>query len=200
MAPSGDREGLSAIEGLRALPWELLRPSALVDFIQFLACGKPAVRLLTKGEGEKTLIDALSFWCRERGLGLVTDGEGFACVASESAYAEHVIELDRSPAAHEVELGLALGYPCCCCERVASVGESGIDAHASEVAAWTFTGCYRRIDPGGYRHGLSLICHLPCSPACVESLAAAERARGFLLNHPTEPLLSRLRHSRVMSD
>ncbi|HWW75199.1 MAG TPA: hypothetical protein VNZ44_07385 [Pyrinomonadaceae bacterium] len=189
-----------AVEGLRALPWGLLRPSALVDFMQFLACGKPAVRLLTKGEGERSLIGDLSLWCRERGLGLASDGDGFACVASEFAYAEHVIELDRSPKAHEVELGLALGYPRCCCERVAAVGESDIDLYAAEVAAWCFAGRYRRINPGGYRHGLSLICHLPCSPTCDESVAVAERARDFLLSHRTEPLLSRLQHSNVMSD
>src|SRR5215212_6260522 len=136
MASAGNRESLSHVEGLRALPWGLLRPSALVDFIQFLACGKPAVRLLAKGDGERRLVESLTIWCGERGLGLASDGEGFACVATEVAYADRVIELDRSPSSHEVELGIALGYPPCCCERVAAVGESRIDLYAAEVAAW----------------------------------------------------------------
>lgn len=77
---------------------------------------------------------------RVRGFGLASEEAGLAFVASEFAYAEHVIELDRSPDVHKVGLGLALDYPRCCCERVAFVGESGIDAYASEVAAWTFGG------------------------------------------------------------
>ena len=199
MAPSGDREGLIAVEGLRALPWDLLRPSALVDFIQLLACGKPAVRLLVGGDGEPRAVEALSLWCRDRGFGLAADGDGFACIAAEGGRAGRILELDRRPGAHEVELGLALGYPRCCCERVAAVGESAIDAYAAEVAGWPFAGPYRRINPGGYRQGLSLICHLPCSPACVASLEIADRAREFLLAHATEPLFSGLIHSPVMS-
>ncbi|MDQ3802347.1 MAG: hypothetical protein M3416_00605 [Acidobacteriota bacterium] len=200
MAPPGNRETLTAVEGLRALPWELLRPSALVDFIQLLACGKPAVRLLVRGSGEGHLVESLSLWCRDRGLGLASDGEGFACVASDKERAARILDLDRRHEAHETELGLALGYPRCCCERVAAVGESGIDAYAAEVAGWPFAGPYRRINPGGYRRGLSLICHLPCSPTCGPSLEIADPAREFVLTCGTEPILTPLAHSPLVSE
>lgn len=185
------------IESLRALPLDLLRPSALIDFIQLLACGKPAVRLLVGGEAERRLVKALSLWCRERGLDFASDGEGFVCISSGGGEAGRILELDRRAEAHEVELGLALGYPRCCCERVAAVGESNIDAYAAEVAAWPFTGAYRRINPSGYRQGLALICHLPCSPTCDASLSIADGAAGFLLAHTTEPVLSPLLRALV---
>ena len=200
MAPSGDREVLIAVEGLRALPWELLRPSALVDFVQLLACRKPAVRLLVKGEGERRLVESLSRWCRETGLDFASDGEGYACVAGRKGGAAGVLAMDGRAEAHELELGLALGYPHCCCERVARLGESAIDEYAGEVAKWTFAGPYRRIDPSGYRRGLSLICHLPCSATCDASLVIANKAREFLLGHKDDPLLSKLVNSLVMSD
>ena len=200
MAPSGDREGLSAVEGLRALPWELLRPSALVDFIQLSACRKPAVRLLVKGEGEGRLVESLSRWCGETGLDFAYDGEGYACVAGRKGEAVDILAIDRRAEAHELELGLALGYPPCCCERVAQVGESAIDEYAREVATWTFAGTYRRIDPSGYRSGLSLICHVPCSATCEASLVIANKAREFLLGHKDDHLLSKLVNSPVMSD
>lgn len=200
MAPSGNREELIDVEGLRALPWDLLRPSALVDFVQLSACGKPAIRLLVKGEGERRLVESLSSWCGETGLDFASDGEGYACIAVRKGEAAAVIEIDRRAEAHELELGLALGYPPCCCERVARVGESAIDNYAGEVATWTFEGLYRRIDPSGYRRGLSLICHLPCSATCEASLVMANKTREFLLVHKADHLLSRLTNSPVMSD
>ena len=189
-----------AVEALRALPWELLRPSALVDFVQLSACGKPAVRLLVKGGAERRLVDSLSRLCVETGLDFAADGEGYACVAGRKGEAERVLTIDRRAEAHELELGLALGYPPCCCEWVARVGESAIDEYAAEVAAWTFTGPYRRIDPSGYRRGLSLVCHLPCSATCEASLVIANKAREFLLGHKDDPLLSKLVNAPVMSD
>lgn len=200
MAPSGDKEVLVTVEGLRALPWELLRPSALIDFIQLSACRKPAVRLLVKGEGERCLVESLSRWCGETGLDFASDGEGYACVAGRKGEAAGVLAIDRRAEAHELELGLALGYPLCCCERVARVGEAAIDEYAGEVATWTFVGQYRRIDPSEYRRGLSLICHLPCSTTCEASLVIANKAREFLLGHKDDSLLSKLVSAPVMSD
>ena len=197
MAPQ-DALRSTAIENLRALPWHSLRPSALVDFILLLACGKPAVRLQAEGGGDPRVMAELSAWCRDRGFDMATDGEGFACVASEAGYAGRVLEIDRRPEPHELELGLALGYPRCCAERIAALGESGIDDYAREASTWLFAGPYRRINPSAYREGCALISHLPCSPACGPSLVLANRAWEFVLAHRSEPLLSALCHSPIL--
>lgn len=189
------REGLR-IEPLRSLPLGLLRPSALVDFVLFFACDKPAVRLIVDAaEG----LRALAAWSECWGFDFASDGEGFACVGRLEGAAAIVLEIDRRAEAHETELGLALGYPLCCCGRVASVGESDIDAYAAEVAGWPFEGDYRRINPAGYRAGRSLVSHLPCSPACEASLAIANRAHAFVLEHACEPVLAELSRSPVVT-
>lgn len=184
------------IELLRSLPLALLRPSALVDFVLFLACDKPAVRLkIDTADG----LRALGAWSEGWSLDFASDEEGFACVGREDGAAALVLEIDRRAEAHETEFGLALGYPLCCCERVASVGESDIDAYAAEVDTWSFEGEYRRTNPAGYRSGRALISHLPCSPACQASLLIANRARAFVLEHAREPALTELSRSPVVA-
>ena len=174
----------------------LLRPSALVDVVLFLACDKPAVRLIVDtADG----LRALGAWSEGWGLNFASDGEGFACVGRGAGAAAVVLEIDRGVESHETELGLALGYPLCCCERVASVGESGIDAYAAEVATWAFEGEYRRTNPAGYRSGRALVSHLPCSLACEASLLIANRARAFVLEHACEPALIELARSPVVT-
>ena len=189
-------QGQIVLERLRTLPLRLLRPSALVDFVLFLACGKPAVRLLIDtGAG----VDALKVWCLQWDFDFAADPDGFACVTAERGSAYDILEIDRRPEAHEVELGRALGYPDCCTSRVAAVGESNIDEYAAEVAAWPFTGRYLRINPAGYRSGRALISHLPCSPTCDASLDIAETMREFVLAHASEHALSELCRSPLVS-
>jgi hypothetical protein len=184
------------IERLRSAPLRLLRPSALVDFVLFLACEKPAMRLTVDNEDG---LDALRKWCKQSGFDFAEDGEGFACVSSESGTASRVLEIDRRADAHEIDLGQALGYPACCCERVAELGESEIDSYAATVARWSFEGTYRQINPVEYRSGRALISHLPCSPACDASLAIADRAYRFVMAHSEEPVLFELYRSPVVS-
>jgi len=184
------------IERLRTVPLRLLRPSALVDFVLFLACEKPAVRLTVDNEDG---LEALRKWCGRWGFDCAVDEEGFACVSSELGTASRILEIDRRADAHEIELGRALGYPACCCGRVAEVGESEIDSYAAAVARWSFEGAYRRINPIGYMSGRAFISHIPCSPACDASLAIADRAYRFVIEHAGEPVLSELYRSLVVS-
>jgi len=178
-----------AISRLKELPTAQLRPSALVDFVLFFACDKPAVRLIVDTE---ECSEAMRFWSIRQGLDFASDRVGFACVGVHSGSAVSILEIDRRVEPHEIELGLALGYPLCCCESMACVGESNIDSRAVEIAAWKFDGEYRRINPQGYRSGGALISHLPCSPVCEASLMIANRARKFLLEHKSESMLSGL--------
>lgn len=143
-----------------------------------LACGKPAVRFKLPELSAADL--ALERWCAAHGYACEVDEDGFCCVAPTLALAEHVLEVDRRTEPHELELGLLLGYPRCCSQAVAEIGESAIDDYAAVVARWPYAGRYRLIDPSGYRRGDSLICHLPCSPTCGPSLDLALRAAHFL--------------------
>lgn len=188
---------ITPIHHFRSLPVEWLYPSAVVDFTLLFAGAKPAVRVeLRKPHGA----EALDLWCRHSGLDYAFDAEGFACVSAQPGAARKVLQLDRSVGAHEVELGRALGYPLCCCERVAQIGESRIDAYACRVAQWHFTGPYKRINPTGYVNGLALVSHLPCSFNCDRSLGIAERARQFVRAYPSEALLGPLGNSPLVLD
>lgn len=184
---------LDHIEQLRTLPLQLLRVSALVDFILFFACGKPAVRTCIDEFGAQ----ALHSWCERWGFDFACDD--FACVTRETGFANGILEIDRSVFAHEIELGVALGYPLCCCKCVAALGESNIDLRASEIASWPFTHPYHRINPAGYESGLALISHLPCSSDCRPSLEIANKARDFIMLHATEPMLFSLSHSYLVA-
>lgn len=167
---------VGAAAAFATLPRGELPLSAGVDFLHMLACGKPAVRFKLTEHGSADL----TRWCAAHGYACRVDEDGFCCVAPTVSLAERVLEVDRRSEPHELELGLLLGYPRCCCESVAEVGESAIDDHAAVVARWPYTGRYRLIDPSRYRRGESLVCHLPCSPTCTPSLELALRAARFL--------------------
>jgi hypothetical protein len=166
-----------------ALPRDKLLASAWVDFLHLVALDKPAVRIKVPELG----LHDLAHWCTQYGYEWSSDAEGFYCVARNRRIADRVLEVDQGTEPHELDLGMLLGYPSCCCEAVAEVGESRIDEYAMAAAKWEFQGRFQLIDPAGYAHGASLICHLPCSPSCEASLNIAIRAAEFLrgrLEHP----------------
>lgn len=176
---------------------ECLYPSAVVDFVLFFAGAKQVARVELR---ERRGAAALASWCQQSGCHYACDAEGFACVSAESNVARRVLELDRSTVSHEMELGQALGYPLCCCNRVAQIGESQIDNYASQVSQWSFAGRYARINPAGYAKGLALLSHLPCAVDCDRSLSIAEQARQFVRANSTEPLLFALSSSGLVLD
>ena len=191
------RTKLVAIDQFRNLPREWLPASAVVDFVLMFGCGKRAVRTLL---ADIAGIERLSSWCEASQFDFASDPEGFCCVSTEPMAARGILDLDRSTTPHEIDLGQALGYPSCCCQRIATFGESRIDLYAQEVAQWSFIGCYRRINPCGYCSGTALISHLPCSPDCQESLVIADGARRFVMAHASEPMLSSLASSALVRD
>lgn len=188
---------MTAIHYLRTLPTKWLYPSAVVDFMLLFAGLKPAVRVQLR---EPNSAEALALWCRQSELDYACDAEGFACISAQPVVAWQVLQLDRSLGAHEEELGRRLGYPLCCSQHVAQIGESQIEAYARRVAQWSFTGRYTRINPAGYVNGLALVSHLPCSVDCELSLSIAEQARLFVRTNNREPLLFPLASSPLVLD
>lgn len=171
-----------------SLPWHGLPGSSRVDFLQFLTASKPAVRLHVNPSAGDT-VDELTRWAHGQGLHVQSD-QHYICVARTAATAADVLRLDATPTAHERALGIALGYPPCCCEAAAAVGEECIDEWEALVGTWHFAGRYRLIDPSRYRQGKALISHIPCSSRCGPSWMLADKAvrgiLGWLASAPTK--------------
>jgi hypothetical protein len=148
----------------------LLAASVAVDALGVLVIAKPAMRTFA---GDRA--SALLAWASDANLSAAADHDGFVAVAHSKSLAGRVLAVDRSPDDHCAELGTLLGYPRCCADRVAALGESAIDDYAESVDAWLYEGPFRLIDTSGYRSGRALISHLPCSPTCLGSLELARR-------------------------
>jgi hypothetical protein len=158
---------------LATFPWRLFGPSAAVDLLRLYAGCTQAVRLrLTLDVDVACVLD----WGRANALGVVVDEEQFVALASNFDHARHVLQVDAADRPHELALGVLLGYPLCCAQEIARVGENAIDPRAREIATWRFPGRWAAIDPAGYLAGRSLISHLPCSERCAPSLRHAGRA------------------------
>lgn len=170
-----------------SLPWSDLPPSFRVDLLQLLSGSRPAIRSHV-GERER---ESLRAWCSSSGLDFGADGP-WVSVSTEVGRAAWILQVDASPAPHEVDLGLLLGYPRCCCEQAALVGESQIDVYARHVAAWPLSDGYALLDVSRYDEGLALISHIPCSPDCDPSRVLAEQSVSWLNDQPftEEPYLS----------
>ena len=161
------------------LPLTDLPPSAFVDALH-LAAGTKRVfrtRLLADAPADSAL-----GWSRAAGLAGFADAQRYFFAGLTHQDVECAATLDAAVTPHEIGFGALLGYPECCCRAVAAVGEENIDAHAAAVGRWAFAGRHRLIDPGKYRGGLALVSHLPCSPACDQSLELAERVLRYLVS------------------
>jgi len=153
---------------LLALP-SLLAASVTVDALGMLAAAKPAMRTFAGDHAS-----ALVAWASDTNLNAATDTDGFVAVAHSRATANLVLAVDRSPEQHCAELGTLLGYPRCCADRIAALGEPAIDDYAETVSHWNYSGPFRLIDTAGYASGRALISHLPCSSTCRYSLELAQ--------------------------
>lgn len=169
---------MNSLQLFRSLPSDVLPPSASVDFLHFIGCGKPVVRTQVLNMNG---IERVTAWCHAHGCGVESDQDGFICVAGSQALAEQALRVDRCELPHGKEFGELLGYPSCCCDFIAQVGEEAIEC--AVAANWKFIGEFAKIDPAGYSQGCSLICHVPCSDRCVLSLQVAERALNFIRDH-----------------
>ncbi len=168
---------MNALELLRSLPSDLLPASANVDFLHFIGCAKPLVRTNVHSTYASERVTA---WCHAHDLGVEADRDGFICVAWSQRLATQALQLDRCELPHTGEFGQLLGYPSCCCEFIAHVGEAGLDSAEAEIAKWQFFGDFALINPVNYLEGHSLICHLPCSAHCIPSLRLAQQALAFI--------------------
>lgn len=163
------------------LPWDLLSLSARVDLLGLLSGVRPAIRL-THGSSDAVPV-MIAAWAVETGLGSAGDDE-YTVISSDGPHASLVLDWDRATVPHERELGRLLGYPSCCTQAIADIGEQHIDAAAGRAAAGKFEGEFQLIDVAQYGQGLALLSHVPCSPRCSASLEQALAVRSFLATAP----------------
>jgi hypothetical protein len=162
------------------IPWEMLPHSAKVDFCQFIACIKPAVRTHVS-DPQKLQYVLYSF----QSLGYQTnhDKNGFLVVSEDSNLSRIIFEIDQSSLPHAASLGRLLGYPKCCATYIDQVGESKIDKVALKQARKKLKGSFSLIDISQYLKGVALISHVPCSYKCQQSLNTALKVRSFIRNN-----------------
>lgn len=161
----------------KKIPWEGLPPSAKVDFCQFLKGIKPAVR--TRTQNSKCLSTLMSL-CTSFEWHSAYDLDGYIALSMTKNLPDTILEVDRDPFPHEIHLGALLGYPDCCCQHIASHGESQIDQIADAFKRGNLNEEFKLIDISLYDRGIALISHVPCSSQCLPSLEMAKSLKTFI--------------------
>jgi hypothetical protein len=159
--------------------------SARVDVLLFLLGLKPCMR--TSVIEANLDIEPLKRWCQNYDL-CFDIHENLIYFAYNKESLKQLITVDNSLEAHEKSLGELLGYPTCCCVRMAEIGENSIDEYESWLVSQPFKGKFKLINPSTYYWGKSFISHVPCRINCSASLEQAQRLLDFLLLHKQDPL------------
>lgn len=143
----------------------------------------------------------LETWCSEFNLFFERSTDDFLYIASDQEILQKANALDHSYDPHEEKLGELLGYPACCCRKIAAVGEMQIDAFEDWLITQSFNGPFKLIRPHGYREGKAFISHVPCSTSCFDSLNLAKKVVSFLIPHEHESILEPWIHElKAISD
>lgn len=165
---------------------ELLPLSANVDLILLLLRLKSCMRTqLQTLEFDKK---KLGSWCREYHLEFGIANHDLIYIATTKQILDEVIALDNSHEPHEKKLGILLGYPECCCDKITQVGEMGIDQFEEWLTTQMFSGSFQLINTYAYRQGKTFISHVPCSTSCINSLKIAQQVVNFFMTHKNEEL------------
>lgn len=161
------------------LPWSDLPLSFRVDLLQLLSATRPAIR----SHIDVPQHEQVQEWCAASELDFAAEGP-WVSMSTEFGRAAQILRVDGSPGPHEISLGLLLGYPMCCCQGAARVGEAQIDEYADHVSAWSLSDRYALLDISRYDEGLALISHVPCSPNCEPSRILAQQSVTWLSEQP----------------
>ncbi len=162
--------------------------SARIDFLLFLLKIKPCLRTRIDLDNDKC--DAFLLWVKSLSFFCSISHYDFLYISSDEKLLDRVITLDHSEKAHEKELGSLLGYPSCCTEKIAQVGERNIDDFESWLITQNFVDSFKYINPNLYQVGRAFISHVPCCTTCQSSLFCAEEFIRFLLKNKNEGVFS----------
>ncbi|WP_228546968.1 hypothetical protein [Candidatus Neptunochlamydia vexilliferae] len=160
------------LEKLWVIIDEFFPLSAKVDFLLFFYGYKPCVRTRLISDLN---IKKLEDWCHTFQIQYFLDKEDFIYFSFNEVLLSLAVKLDNSVEKHEQAFGELLGYPHCCCKKIAEVGEHEIDAYEQKLLAQGFDGLFQLISPEKYIDGVAFISHVPCSTSCKNSLDLAEQ-------------------------
>lgn len=156
-----------------ALPSNL-PPSAYVDFLLFLSGVKPALRIFLNDSHQ---IEQILAWCNLTKHACIAQSDGYTYISCSEKATQHLQKIDNSLSPHEYALGIALGYPKCCCEAISLIGEEDIDKWENLFLQNShFSGRFKLLDTSEYSSGCALISHIPCSDKCEKSYNIAKQA------------------------
>lgn len=158
---------------------EIFSASIFVDFLQLYSSDKRLIRSyisphlisLATLQLEKILPSYLKFYIEDSGYFFISD--------SYKAIQKAAI-IDSAPYSHELEFGLLLGYPKCCSLYGERTGEGLIDSVVANRNTYLYEEEFQKINIDSYLSGHALICHVPCSYSCQDSLTLANAAYSFL--------------------
>jgi hypothetical protein len=155
--------------------------SDYIDFLLFLAKLKPALRVKIP---DKATREKLHIWSINNHFSFLDSENHYVYIAPDQISVNRLKITDDSFEPHEYKLGRLLGYPECCCKKIASVGEQNIDEWEDTfIKLSSFEGEFELINPTGYTEGYSLISHIPCSSNCVHSLHIAKKALNIITHY-----------------
>jgi hypothetical protein len=168
------------------------KPSAAVDLAQLWFYIRPVIRTELAHSVDR---ETVRRWTRNHRFFLALDDDGFLVLSRTPCLSRRVLDLDRSSGNHTFALGRRLGYPYCCCQRAALIGDAALDSLTGGFRSADFLGRFKMISPLHYRDGHALISHIPCSPRCMPSLKMAEALAQGLGNFRS-PLIRTQPHRR----
>lgn len=160
--------------------------SANIDIILMILGLKPAIRSKIKQPDNFKFIKD---WCDEWSFSSYMDKDSYIYVARNASLVKQLIELDHLAQKREDKLGMLLGYPSCCCKKIAKIGEEHIDNYEQNLCQKNFKAFFRLINPQKYRKGTAFISHVPCSTTCFASLFIAQQLGLFVLKNQKHPVL-----------
>ena len=147
-----------------ALDLRELPKSVMVDYGRYLFGYKPALRFCCPPTGNFVSINVPGF---------VKVFKGMIYIARDHFNLNLLAEADNNILPHETLFGEMLGYPKCCVEKIASLGEIFIDPYNHVFNKKVKK--HSLLDISQYSNGVALISHVPCSISCQASLQQANQ-------------------------
>lgn len=160
--------------------------SANIDVILMILGLKPAIRTKFK---QPDKFERIKDWCNDWNFSFYMDTDSYIYVARDAKLVKQLINLDHLTQKEEDKFGMFLGYPNCCCKKIAKIGEEHIDNYEQDLCQKKFRAFFRLINPQNYRKGTAFISHVPCSTTCFDSLFIAQKLGLFVLKNKKHPVL-----------